>query len=333
MRRAAIVGCGDVSVIHVEAIQAIDDIELVAVCDLDPDRLEQASSAWGAAGYTDLHTMIAEARPDVVHVTTPHHQHVQVSIDCLEAGVHVIQEKPIAHTLGEGQRLVDAAAHARSKIGICFQNRYNISSQEARRILDSGELGRIEGAYASVVWSRTPEYYLAKPWRGTWDQAGGGVLINQAIHTVDLVQWLMGDVVDVNGNVATRKFPDVIEVEDTADALLTHANGTQTTFFAALTAPVHRPVEIEIYAEHGVLAIRNGLEVAWKHGGVDVYPERSVSSVGRTYWGVSHEILIRDFYKKLDDPEPFWISPAEAMASLEILKTMYRQTYGNNQGE
>lgn len=328
IRRAAIVGCGDVSVIHAEAIEAIDGIELVAVCDTDPDRLESATVDHGVAGYDDLREMLAEARPDVVHVTTPHHQHVQVTIDCLAAGVHVIQEKPIAHTLAEGQRLVEAARDATAKVGICFQNRYNVSSEEARRIVDSGLLGEIQGAYASVVWSRTADYYYDRPWRGTHAESGGGLLINQAIHTLDLVQWLMGEVVAVDGHAATRKFADIIEVEDTAEALFTHASGAQTSFYATLTAPVHRPVEIEIYGDRGVLAIRNGLTLTLADGTVEVFPERQVASAGRTYWGVSHEILIRDFYASLDEPEPFWISPEEAMKPLRMLKTIYDQTHG-----
>ncbi|MGB7962970.1 MAG: Gfo/Idh/MocA family oxidoreductase [Propionicimonas sp.] len=251
MKRAAIVGCGDVSVVHAEAIEAIGTIELVGVCDTDPDRLESASVDFGAAGYDDLGRMLDEARPDVVHVATPHHQHVQVTIDCLEAGIHVIQEKPIAHTLEEGQRLVDAARAATAKVGICFQNRYNVSSEQARRIIDSGLLGEIRGAYASVVWARTADYYLSRSWRGTFAESGGGLLINQAIHTLDLVQWLMGDVIAVDGHAATRKFGDVIDVEDTAEALFTHANGAQTSYSATLTAPVHRPVEVEIYGDRG----------------------------------------------------------------------------------
>lgn len=327
-RRAAIVGCGDVSVIHAEAIEAIEGIELVAVCDADPDQLEAAARDLGAAGYDDLGQMLAEARPDVVHVTTPHHQHVQATIDCLAAGVHVIQEKPLAHTIEEGERLVEAARTASAKVGICFQNRYNVSSEEARRIIDSGLLGEIRGAYASVVWSRTAGYYLNRPWRGTFAESGGGLLVNQAIHTLDLVQWLMGDVVAVDGHAATRKFADVIEVEDTAEALFTHASGAQTSFYATLTAPVHRPVEIEIYGDRGALAIRNGLTLTLEDGTVEVFPERQVASAGRTYWGVSHEILIRDFYARLEDPEPFWISPAEAMKPLHMLKTIYDQTHG-----
>lgn len=326
--RAALVGCGDVSVIHAEALEAIEGTELVAVCDTDPDRLRAATAAHGAAGYASLARMLDEARPDVVHVTTPHHQHVQVTIDCLEAGVHVIQEKPIAHTLADGQRLVDAAAGATAKVGICLQNRYNVSSEQARRIIDSGVLGEIRGAYASVVWFRTADYYLSRPWRGTRAQSGGGLLINQAIHTLDLVQWLMGDVVAVDGHAATRKFADVIEVEDTAEALFTHASGAQTSFYATLTAPVHRPVEVEIYGDRGALAIRNGLTLTLEDGTVEVFGEREVASAGRTYWGVSHEILIRDFYARLGEPEPFWISPTEAMASLRMLTAIYDQTHG-----
>lgn len=326
MKRAALIGCGDVSIIHFEAIDAIDDIELVAVCDTDPQRLAATAADRDVPGYSDHLKMLAEVRPDVVHVTTPHDQHVQLSIDALGAGVHVIQEKPIAHTLEEADRLVEASRAATSKIGICFQNRYNVSSQHARRVLDSGELGAILGAYSSVVWTRTADYYAARPWRGTWANSGGGLLINQAIHTLDLIQWLMGDVVGLQGRADTRKFQEVIEVEDTAEALFTHSNGTTTSFYATLTAPMARPVELEIEAENGTLAIRDGLTVTWRDGRVEHWPERAVPSGGRAYWGVSHEILIRDFYERLDDPEPFWISPAESRKSLTMLKEVYRQS-------
>lgn len=326
VKRAALVGCGDVSVIHFEAFDAIDGIELVAVADTDPERLAAAASARGVPGYPDHLTMLAEARPDVVHITTPHDEHIQISIDCLAAGVNVVQEKPLAHTLAEADRLVAAAQTAQAKVGICFQNRYNVSSQEARRILDSGELGQIHGAWSSVVWTRTADYYRARPWRGTWRNSGGGLLINQAIHTLDLIQWLMGDVVAVEGRTGTHKFADVIEVEDTAEALFTHAGGTTTSFYATLTAPDNRPVELEIVAENGTMTIRDGLTVVWRDGRVDTYPERAVPSGGRAYWGVSHEILIQDFYARLADPEPFWISPAEARKSLAMLKDVYRSS-------
>lgn len=330
-RRIGLIGAGDVSVVHIEAIHDIEGLELVGIADNDPAVLARATAATGVPGFASAQELIGGVHPDSVHVTTPHHEHIDPSLTALAAGVHVLQEKPLAHTLEEGQRLVDALAAAgpdAPKVGICFQNRYNLASQHLRRMLDSGELGAVNGAWASVVWARSADYYRAKPWRGTWDGSGGGLLINQAIHTLDLVQWLMGGVETIDGHVATRKFADVIEVEDTAELLLTHPGGATTSFYATLTAPQHRPVEIELDCANAYVSLRGGTEggltIRWKDGRVDVLGERSLTSGGRSYWGVSHELLIRDFYETLEAPEPFWIGPGESMESLRILKEAYR---------
>ena len=329
-RRIGLIGCGDVSVVHVEAIRDIEGLELVGVADTDPQALARAVELTGVPGFAGTQELIDGVRPDAVHVTTPHHEHIDPSLTALAAGVHVLQEKPLAHTLDEGQRLVDAlkSAPGGAKVGICFQNRYNLASQRLHELLASGELGAVRGAWASVVWTRSADYYRAKPWRGTWEGSGGGLLINQAIHTLDLVQWLLGGVERTDGHVATRRFADVIEVEDTAELLLHHPGGVTTSFYATLTAPQHRPVEIELDCEKAYVSLRGGTEggltIRWADGRVDTVGERSVTSGGRSYWGVSHELLIRDFYERLEEPEPFWISPREAMASMEILTEAYR---------
>ena len=329
--RIGVIGCGDVSVVHFEAIRDIEGLELVGVADTDPQALARAVEATGVPGFASTQELIDGVGPDAVHVTTPHDAHIDPSLTALAAGVHVLQEKPLAHTLEEGRRLVDAVAAAPAdgpKVGICFQNRYNLASQRLHEMLGSGELGAVRGAWASVVWTRSADYYRAKPWRGTWANSGGGLLINQAIHTLDLVQWLLGGVERTDGHVATRKYGDVIEVEDTAELLLHHGGGITTSFYATLTAPRHRPVEIELDCENAYVTLRGGtdggLTIRWAGGRVDTVGERSVTSGGRSYWGVSHELLIRDFYARLDEPEPFWIGPGEAMASLEILKEAYR---------
>ena len=329
--RIGVIGCGDVSVVHFEAIRDIEGLELVGVADTDPQALARAVEATGVPGFASTQELIDGVGPDAVHVTTPHDAHIDPSLTALAAGVHVLQEKPLAHTLEEGRRLVDAVAAAPAdgpKVGICFQNRYNLASQRLHEMLGSGELGAVRGAWASVVWTRSADYYRAKPWRGTWANSGGGLLINQAIHTLDLVQWLLGGVERTDGHVTTRKYGDVIEVEDTAELLLHHGGGITTSFYATLTAPRHRPVEIELDCENAYVTLRGGtdggLTIRWADGRVDTVGERSVTSGGRSYWGVSHELLIRDFYARLDEPEPFWIGPGEAMASLEILKEAYR---------
>ncbi|NMA78208.1 MAG: Gfo/Idh/MocA family oxidoreductase [Actinomycetales bacterium] len=343
-RRIGLIGCGDVSVVHIEALRDIEGLELVGIADTDPQARARAAEATGVPGFASTQELIDGVHPDAVHVTTPHDEHIDPSLTALAAGVHVLQEKPLAHTLAEGRRLVDAAEAAGAagaagegaagaktsgtKVGICFQNRYNLASQRLHEMLGSGELGAVRGAWASVVWTRSADYYRARPWRGTWEGSGGGLLINQAIHTLDLVQWLLGGVERTDGHVATRKFGDVIEVEDTAELLLHHPGGATTSFYATLTAPQHRPVEIELDCEHAYVSLRGGTEggltIRWADGRVDTVGERSVTSGGRSYWGVSHELLIRDFYERLEEPEPFWIGPREAMASMEILTEAYR---------
>lgn len=327
MTRAAVIGCGDVSIIHFEALATMDDVELVAVCDTDPGRLAAAQAAHGVPGFGDHLSLIAEAAPDVVHVCTPHSEHASVAIDCLDAGVNVIVEKPLAHTLDEGRRLVEAAERSSAKIGVCYQNRYNATAQAMHRLLASGTLGPVLGASATVVWHRTGDYYRDRPWRGTWAEGGGGLLMNQAIHTVDLLQWLVGDVTSVVGNASTRALGDVIEVEDTAEFVADHEGGVRSVFYATLAHVTNAPVTLDVITEMATLSLRGDLRVTHEDGTVEVVPERAVASAGRSYWGVSHELLIKDFYARLDDPEPFWLNPAEAEKSLRIVKDIYRQSY------
>ncbi len=327
MATAAVIGCGDVSSIHLEAISAIDGIDLVGVCDVDPDRLAVAEKTLAVPGFADHRQLVDSVRPDVVHICTPHDQHVQPAIDCLEWGVHVITEKPLATTVKDGRRLIEAAEQNSAKIAVCFQNRYNVTVTAMHQLLTSGDIGEVTGASATVMWHRTADYYRDRPWRGRWSTSGGGLLMNQAIHTVDLVQWLVGPVTGVRGHAATHLLGDVIEVEDTAELVLDHANGARSVFYATVANAVNAPVTLDITTERAALSLRGDLTVSYADGRVEVVPERRAASGGRSYWGVSHELLIRDFYDRLGDPEPFWISPREAAKSLAIVKDVYAQSF------
>src|SRR5918993_3960384 len=200
MTTAAVIGCGDVSIVHFEAIQALAGAELVAVCDTDPDTAARAAERYQVPSFGSHAELLAAARPDVVHIATPHDQHVQPALDCLAAGVNVVVEKPVAHVPSEAERLIAAAEQPGApKIAVCYQNRYNATSQAMADLLGSGRLGSVLGASATVCWHRPPTYYKSRPWRGQVDRSGGGVLINQAIHSIDLLQWLLGEVQVVRG--------------------------------------------------------------------------------------------------------------------------------------
>jgi predicted dehydrogenase len=244
-------------------------------------------------------------------------------VDLLRAGVPVITEKPLAHRLAAGEEIVRVAAETGTKIGVCFQNRYNATSQAIQELLGSGRLGAVLGGTGTVTWHRPEAYYRAKPWRATWERSGGGVMINQAIHTLDLLQWLLGDVVAVSGTASRRVPLAGVEVEDTADLVLDHHGGARSVMFASNANVVDSPVTLEIATEHAVLFVRGDLTVSWADGTTEVVAERRLESSGRAYWGASHRLLIEDFYDRLDDPEPFWISAAEGLKTLQILNRLY----------
>jgi len=326
MTTAAVIGCGDVSVVHLQAIEGLAEVELVGVCDTDAGRAGAAAQRYGVPAFTDHRQLLEATRPEVVHVCTPHHQHVQPAIDCLDTGAGVLVEKPVAHTIAEADRLIKAAeARPDLRTGICLQNRYNAATRAARELLASGQLGAVLGGSATVLWHRDAAYYAARPWRGRLRDSGGGVLINQAIHTLDLLEWLLGDVVRVRGHAGRYALDGVVDVEDTAHAVLDHAGGARSVFFATVAHVTDAPVTIEIVTEGAVLTIRGDLTVSYADGRTETVAERRAGAAGRAYWGASHELLIADFYRTRSDAEPFWIGPREGARSLRLVHEIYRQ--------
>lgn len=318
-RRTAVVGCGDISRLHFKGL-ADNGADLVAVCDTDAGALAAAVPDLDVQRVTD-HRELLDAGIEVVHVSTPHNQHVPVAVDFLEAGIPVLTEKPIAASLAEGQRLIDTAARTGTKVGVCFQNRYNAQAQAAKEIVASGKYGSVLRGDGSVLWQRTPEYYRAKPWRGTKEGSGGGLLINQAIHTIDMLQWLIGDVTAVTGHAGTYGLADVIEVEDTATVVMTHGEGgPRSVLTASNLHATNAPVVVNLQLEGAQLTMGQDLTVTLPDGTTEVAEGAPRATGARSYWGNSHGQLIKDFHDTLDDPTPFWIDAAEGYKSLWILK-------------
>jgi len=328
--RVAVVGCGDIAAVHLAAILAADAAELVGVCDVDDERRAAAAACGSCPGFPDLTAMLETVAPDVVHVCTPHHRHADLAAQCLAGGVSVLLEKPLAHTLDDGVRLAAAAEDSTAVLGVCFQNRYNDTARRLRDLLDDGGLGRILGARASLTWFRDAAYYARRDWRGRWATAGGGVLMNQAIHTLDLLQWFVGPVTDVRGTVATLALTDVIEVEDTAALRMRHrtpAGDTVGSVFYATNGHVENtPVTVEIITEHARLRLDADLTVTHGDGRVEVFQPATVTSGERAYWGASHGVLIEDFYRHVRADKRFWIDASAGLATLRVIQTAYQQT-------
>lgn len=319
-----LVGCGAISGIHAAALHACPNAQLVAVYDIDRQRAQLAAETYTCQAYVDYASALADPTIQVVHLCTPHYLHASMTIQALKAGKHVLVEKPMAISSSDASEMIRVAESSGRQLGVCFQNRYNSSSQRMRELLDSGQFGAILGGKAVVTWHRDAAYYASASWRGTREQEGGGVLINQAIHSLDLLQWFMGGIEAVQGTVATRILP--IEVEDCAEATLHCRNGTTALLYATTTYQADSPVEVELICEKARLSIRGQLTIHHLDGSQESYPEIHQASGQKAYWGSGHSDLINDFYQHLDTGRAYWLDGRAAKSAVDIVQAIYQSS-------
>jgi predicted dehydrogenase len=255
--RTALVGCGKVGQTHAQALSSLPESELVAVCDADFERAQAFATRFGARPFDDTIRMLGESRVDVVCIATPHPLHARPAIAAASTGVHVLVEKPFASNLTDCDSMLEAAREHNIKVGVISQRRWYEPVRRMKDAIEAGKIGRpILGSFAMYSW-RAPEYYRSDPWRGRWDTEGGGVLVNQSPHMLDLLLWLMDDdVAEVSGYWANLNHPGV-EVEDSAVAILRFRKGGLGSIVASLSQEpgIHTKVHI-----HGVSGASVGVE-------------------------------------------------------------------------
>jgi UDP-N-acetyl-2-amino-2-deoxyglucuronate dehydrogenase len=222
--RAAIVGCGKVAATHALAYQALPNSELVAACDVAPERADAFAAKFGVNGYTDLAEMLQREKVDVLSICTQHTQHPAAVEIAAAAGVHVISEKPLAIDLTSCDRAIAAARAAGIKLGVISQRRWYEPVQRMRDAIDAGKLGKPVLAIVTMLGWREPAYYLSDPWRGTWKGEGGGVVVSQAPHYLDLLSWFMGPAAEMHAYWDNYNHPG-IEVDDTVVASVRFKSG------------------------------------------------------------------------------------------------------------
>jgi predicted dehydrogenase len=222
--RAALVGCGKVGHTHAAALRGMNGAELVAVCDAQAERAAAFAARYGGRPFSDVAAMLRDARPDAVLIATPHPLHAAPAIVAAAAGAHVLVEKPLAANLADCDAMIAATRKAGVYLGVISQRRLYEPVRRMKAAIDAGKLGRPAlGVFIMYSW-RDPAYYASDPWRGKWDTEGGGVLVNQSPHQLDLLQWFMGPIEEINGAWANVNHPSV-EVDDTAVAVLRFKNG------------------------------------------------------------------------------------------------------------
>ena len=337
--RVGIVGCGKIAINHAKALQANGLVDLVSCCDVDAQRAAAFASRFGIPHSSgDLGALLG-AGVDAVTVCSPHPAHEAAVLAAADAGVHVLCEKPIAITLEESDRMIAATDAAGVAFGALFQRRFWAAAQRARAAVADGKLGVPVFGSVSLKLGRDAAYFQADPWRGTWAADGGGVLINQAIHYIDLLQWCMGaPAVRVSGRIATRKHGDHIEVEDTAVATVEFAGGALGVISAGTTFAPGLGAQVLVTGDNGATVSitefpegRPAVNDIWTVPGAEAYQQvhstdvESDPPMAEIHEGLTpyHALQIDDFIAAVVEGREPAVTGREARKALEIVLAVY----------
>jgi UDP-N-acetyl-2-amino-2-deoxyglucuronate dehydrogenase len=248
--RTALIGCGKVGQIHAAALRALPASDFVAVCDNDRTRAAAFAERYGVRAYTDEQTMLRDTAVQAVTVCTPHPLHADAVIQTAEAGVHALVEKPLAANLADCDRMLAAANKAGTTLAVVSQRRFYEPVARMKAAIDGGKIGKpVLGVFVMFSW-RDQAYYQSDPWRGKWATEGGGVLVNQSPHQLDLLRWFMGDIAEISGYWANLNHP-YIEVEDTALAMIRFRNGGIGSIVTSLSQKPGIYTKVHVHGSSG----------------------------------------------------------------------------------
>lgn len=325
--RVSVVGCGSVSRSHLRVLKDIKDIEISSVVDINKDRADAVAEKYGCKAYYDFETMLSEDKPDSIHICTPHYLHVPMAVAALEKGINVLCEKPCAISRSSLAELRQAQDKSSTAFGVCFQNRYIESVAAIKDIITNETYGRVLSMRAFVHWCRGEEYY-SDDWHGTLEKEGGGVTVNQAIHTQDLLRYLIdSDMASVTAHTFNDHLKGVIEVEDTVNALFTYDNGVTALFNATTAFSDNMPFMIDIICEKALLRIEGGEAYIIRGGKVkQLRLKNNTPIIGKSYWGNGHKALIKDFYRCVRKGEHFPIDAYEGGKAVEEFLAVYKSS-------
>lgn len=319
MIRCGIAGCGGIAQVHAQVLSALEGAEFVSCADIRFERAQTMAQTYGLKAYDDVETMLKNERLDVLHICTPHPLHTPIALLAARYGVHVLTEKPPAVNPAQWEQL---SAIENVRVGVCFQNRFNPCVQAAKALLASGKAGKILGAKAFVTWHREPPYYTESDWRGRWDTEGGGALINQSIHTLDLLVYLLSrPVTSQETHMANHSLKGIIEVEDTVTSYIRFGD-VSAIFYATNAYCTDSPVLVEIQCENVRIRLEGPeLTLFWADGTRETPSFEESAALGKGYWGTGHTACIGEFYRCIRENAPFM---NELQTTRETLHLMYR---------
>lgn len=337
--RYALIGCGRIAVNHLKAVRE-NGLELVAACDLDAGKIKVLFDRAGMDSsdvrqYSDHRVMLEENELDLVAVATDSGEHARIALDCIRRGVNVIIEKPIAMSMADARQIIAEAEAHRVKVAVCHQNRFNAAAQQMHAAREAGRFGKLSHGSVHIRWNRDKAYYDQALWRGRW-ASDGGALMNQCIHGIDLLLWMIGSQVSEVYGVTRRQFHPYLECEDVGLAVLTFADGTAATIEGTVNVyPKNLEETLYLFGENGTAKLggtaTNTIDL-WQFR--DSTPEDTASAhtaeIVPNVYGNGHARLYADMLCAIREDRPPLVDAAAGMRALEVILAIYKsQKTGN----
>ena len=337
--RYALLGCGRIAVNHLKAVRE-NGLELVAACDLDAGKIKVLFDRAGMDSsdvrqYSDHRVMLEENELDLVAVATDSGEHARIALDCIRRGVNVIIEKPIAMSMADARQIIAEAEAHRVKVAVCHQNRFNAAAQQMHAAREAGRFGKLSHGSVHIRWNRDKAYYDQALWRGRW-ASDGGALMNQCIHGIDLLLWMIGSQVSEVYGVTRRQFHPYLECEDVGLAVLTFADGTAATIEGTVNVyPKNLEETLYLFGENGTAKLggtaTNTIDL-WQFR--DSTPGDTASAhtaeIVPNVYGNGHARLYADMLCAIREDRPPLVDAAAGMRALEVILAIYKsQKTGN----
>jgi len=296
---AVIIGCGAISVVHAHAINNSEFAKLYGVCDTDKDKLDAAVEKHGCKGYTSIEEVLEDENVDVVHICTPHYLHAPMLEASVKAGKKVVVEKPMTMNFDQYRHAYAVVKEYDGAVCSIIQNRFNPCIVKIKEMIESGKYGNVTGLRGILTWKRDAKYYASGPWRGKWATEGGGVVINQALHTIDLLCYLGKKPKSVKANYDNRSLQGIIEVEDTAEATIRMEDGINALFYATNAYCRDSCYDLEVVMENAYLKYMLNNLYLIENGEMTMICSDKADVCGKACWGGGHATVIGNFYSNL----------------------------------
>ena len=331
----ALIGCGRIAVNHVKAV-ANNKLNFVAMCDIDDSKFDIMLEKAGCGDfseverYSDYKKMLSD-HPEIelVAIATESGKHASIALDCIAEGKNLIIEKPIAMSIEDAEEIIARAKEKGVKVSACHQNRFNVAVQKTRDAIESGRFGKLSHGSINVRWNRNKDYYKQAPWRGTWAE-DGGCLMNQCIHGIDLLRWMMGDeVTEVYGSTR-QQFHDYLEAEDVGVAVVKFANGAVGTIEGTTNVyPKNLEETLYLFGENGTVKIggtsTNNLDVWDFADETDEDKEnKGLKEATSNVYGNGHTSLYADMISAIEENREPYVDAVAGRNALEIVLAIYK---------